>query len=114
MAHSMKGIIALWSGDFDDIPFGWKLCDGTNGTPDLSQRFIRAAGVGMDPHRVGGTTSHRHAVDFGSHAHDLPSGDFVQSGTGFGHSVTTSTVTGSTDSEYHIPSYYALCYIMHI
>lgn len=33
-----KGIIVAWYGS--DIPSGWMLCDGTNGTPDLRNRFI--------------------------------------------------------------------------
>jgi hypothetical protein len=30
------GGIIMWSGAIDDIPVGWALCDGSNGTPDLS------------------------------------------------------------------------------
>lgn len=41
---SMKGAIVMWSGSADDIPEGWALCDGTNGTPDLRDRFIVGAG----------------------------------------------------------------------
>lgn len=35
-----RGAIIMWSGAIDSIPSGWKLCDGTNGTPNLSGRFI--------------------------------------------------------------------------
>lgn len=35
-----KGVINMWSGAVGQIPTGWRLCDGTNGTPDLSGRFI--------------------------------------------------------------------------
>ena len=35
-----KGIIVAFSGDVTNIPSGWALCDGTNGTPDLRGRFI--------------------------------------------------------------------------
>lgn len=35
-----SGIIAMWSGSEDEIPLGWRLCDGTDGTPPLSGRFI--------------------------------------------------------------------------
>jgi hypothetical protein len=38
------GGIIMWSGALVDIPAGWQLCDGTNGTPDLQNRFILAAG----------------------------------------------------------------------
>lgn len=37
-----RGAIIMWSGDV--IPDGWALCDGNNGTPDLSGRFILGAG----------------------------------------------------------------------
>ena len=39
------GTIAVWSGETTNIPTGWALCDGTNGTPDLRNRFIIGAGV---------------------------------------------------------------------
>src|SRR5690606_24439652 len=41
---SMKGVIVMWSGSADNIPEGWALCDGTDGTPDLRDRFIVGAG----------------------------------------------------------------------
>ena len=31
-----RGII-MWSGTAADIPTGWALCDGTGGTPDLTE-----------------------------------------------------------------------------
>lgn len=37
-----KGTITMWSGD--NIPDGWSICDGTNGTPNLVGRFIKAVG----------------------------------------------------------------------
>jgi hypothetical protein len=38
-----KGVIVMWSGAIANIPSGWVLCDGTNGTPDLRDRFIVGA-----------------------------------------------------------------------
>ena len=38
------GGIMMWSGAINAIPAGWKLCDGQNGTPNLSGKFI----VGYD------------------------------------------------------------------
>jgi hypothetical protein len=38
-----RGIIALWSGEVANIPLGWGLCNGSNGTPDLTNRFIMGA-----------------------------------------------------------------------
>lgn len=39
------GIISMWAGAIADIPNGWFICDGENGTPDLIGRFV----VGLDP-----------------------------------------------------------------
>ena len=40
-----SGVIVMWSGSIANIPSGWALCDGSNGTPDLQGRFV----VGRDP-----------------------------------------------------------------
>jgi microcystin-dependent protein len=45
-------VILLWSGSIATIPSGWNLCDGTNGTPDLRNRFVVGAG---DSYAVGAT-----------------------------------------------------------
>lgn len=39
-----KGTIVIWSGSEDNIPSGWHLCDGTNGTPDLRSKYVLGAG----------------------------------------------------------------------
>ncbi len=36
-----SGVIVMWSGTIP--PTGWKICDGTNGTPNLRGRFIIGA-----------------------------------------------------------------------
>jgi microcystin-dependent protein len=45
------GVIVMWSGT--TIPSGWALCDGTNSTPDLRNRFIVGAN---DASKTGITT----------------------------------------------------------
>ena len=44
--HSVMptGIIVMWNNTAASIPAGWQLCDGTNGTPDLRDKFIVGAG----------------------------------------------------------------------
>lgn len=37
------GLISMWSGAIATIPSGWVLCNGSNGTPDLRNRFIIGA-----------------------------------------------------------------------
>lgn len=49
------GMIVMWSGELKDIPNGWVLCDGTNGTPDLRDKFVVGAGGGYQPRSKGGS-----------------------------------------------------------
>ena len=44
-ASTPIGLISMWAGAIDTIPEGWKLCNGSNGTPNLTGRFI----VGHNP-----------------------------------------------------------------
>ncbi len=39
-----SGVILMWSGAVNNIPAGFALCDGQNGTPDLRGKFV----VGYD------------------------------------------------------------------
>jgi hypothetical protein len=39
-----QGGIIMWSGTIEEIPEGWSFCDGTNGTPDLRDRFVPGTG----------------------------------------------------------------------
>lgn len=47
-----KGCIVMWSGARANIPGGWHLCDGNNGTPNLVGRFILG---GADKGTAGGS-----------------------------------------------------------
>ncbi len=46
------GGIIMWSGLEADIPKGWALCDGANGTPDLRGRFVLGAVGGSNTYAV--------------------------------------------------------------
>ena len=74
------GGIIMWSGLISAIPTGWSLCDGTDGTPDLRNRFVVGAGDEYDRNDVGGEKSvqlteselpsHNHTMESaGSHNH---------------------------------------------
>ena len=76
------GGIIMWSGSVNAIPEGWALCDGSNGTPDLRDRFIVGAGSSYNPGDTGGAKevtltiaqipSHNHTANSdtkGAHAH---------------------------------------------
>jgi len=45
----------LWSGSIGSIPSGWNLCNGTNGTPNLIDRFVVSAGGTYPVGAVGGS-----------------------------------------------------------
>lgn len=48
------GGIILWSGSIASIPTGWALCNGSNGTPNLTDKFIIGAG---NSYNVGNTAA---------------------------------------------------------
>ena len=52
-----SGLIAMWSGSIGSIPSGWYLCDGSNGTPNLTDRFIIGAGSSYSVNGTGGVSS---------------------------------------------------------
>lgn len=39
------GAIIMWSGSMNEIPDGWAVCNGQNGTPNLQGRFIVGYGA---------------------------------------------------------------------
>ncbi|MEA5622219.1 hypothetical protein [Nostoc sp. UHCC 0251] len=41
---AVKGMIVMWYGESNNVPKGWAICDGNNGTPDLRDRFVIGAG----------------------------------------------------------------------
>lgn len=64
------GMIMQWAGSVDAIPAGWQLCNGTNGTPDLRDKFVVAAGAARPHWSVGGADSRTVGTSAaGQHAH---------------------------------------------
>lgn len=51
------GLIAMWSGAINAVPTGWALCDGTNGTPNLRDRFVVGAGTTYAVGATGGSNT---------------------------------------------------------
>jgi hypothetical protein len=93
------GGIVMWSGTAGDIPAGWLLCDGRNGTPDLTSRFVMGAGTNQPPHETGGSVSHNHPAEL-SWAFAQPM---------FSPAAPAANNDGLAE---HLPPYYALCFIM--
>ena len=136
-----SGGIIMWSGSIASVPSGWYLCDGSNGTPDLRNRFVVGAGSTYVSAATGGSAdavvvSHTHtatSTDSG-HTHNAitqTSGSSA-SGTQFTNSfsgsvnttstqmiqtgsasITTTVATaGVSGTNANLPPYYALAFIM--
>ena len=104
------GGIIMWSGSVASIPLGWYLCNGSNSTPDLRNRFVVGAGGSYNPGNTGGADSvtlstsqipaHSHSGSTGSsgsHSHSASTG----SAGSHTHSASTNTVGDHTHDEYH-------------
>ena len=52
------GTIVDWAGSILSIPANWHLCDGSNGTPDLRDKFVVGAGLDYAVGVTGGEAAH--------------------------------------------------------
>lgn len=122
-----SGTIVMWSGTVDTIPNGWLLCDGTNNTPDLRNKFIIGAGDNHAVGATGGEATHTLSIDeIPTHSHKVKydSTGWVSIKTNSGTDGVVENTTSSYDGQYstsevggglphnNLPPYYALCYIM--
>jgi len=87
-ASFTAGMIIIWSGSLGSIPAGWVLCDGTNSTPDLRNRFVIAAG---DTYAVGATGGSANAIEV-THNHTATS---TVTDPGHKHNAITQVSGGS-------------------
>jgi hypothetical protein len=83
------GGIILWSGSVASIPSGWALCNGSNGTPDLRNRFVVGAG---STYAVAATGGSANAIVV-AHTHTATSTSSV-SDPGHTHTLPTSGTSG--------------------
>lgn len=71
-----QGSIIPWYGSPGNIPDGFALCDGKNGTPDLRDRFLVGAGNAYKLGDIGGENSVKlAATQIGNHYHAFGSYD---------------------------------------
>lgn len=105
------GMIAIWSGTLASIPARYQLCDGTNGTPDLRERFVFGAKATLPPGNFGGVTTHSHSFIAAPHNHDVGAGTDWDDGSAITLSTQNTQSGGTTDPDTNMPPWYALAYI---
>lgn len=92
------GVIALWDGPLSEIPTGWALCDGNNGTPNMLGKYVSGTpNSSTDPGATGGQNSFSLATSqLPSHTHGISTGN-----TGsHNHSFGTGSVSVANDRDY--------------
>lgn len=85
-----SGIICMWSGESTAIPSGWHLCDGTQNTPDLRDRFIVGAGSTYKVKDTGGEATHKLTTN------EMPSHNHGFTGTAHSHTGSLSNATAAS------------------
>lgn len=76
------GGIIMWSGSESNIPSGWALCNGQNGTPDLRDRFVIGAGSTHRAGTTGGNASVQLSEDnLPAHSHAFSNGQAASAGS---------------------------------
>lgn len=109
------GTIVQWSGTIAAIPAGWAQCNGSNGTPDLRDKFIIAAQSedgGVPVTNITGSLEFTGGSTDATHTHDIEdfTDNFVQP-AGASAALIPGTAVASEVLTV-IPPFYALFYIM--
>lgn len=91
-----KGTILMFNGASSEIPEGWAICNGSNGTPNLIEKFIKA---GTSSGVTGGNPNNEVTLtvdNMPTHSHDLLGS--ATTDTDGGHYHYTSANDGSSTS----------------
>lgn len=90
------GTVMVWSGTISNIPSGYLLCDGNNGTEDLRDSFIRCPADYSDGTGAtgGNSTITVSKSQLPSHNHDPVS---INTSGSHNHSVDLASANKSTD-----------------
>lgn len=91
-----KGTILMFNGASSEIPEGWAICNGSNGTPNLIEKFIKA---GTSSGATGGNPNNEVTLtvdNMPTHSHDLLGS--ATTDTDGGHYHYTSANDGSSTS----------------
>lgn len=114
------GGIIEWSGAVTDIWPGWALCDGSNGTPDLRDRFVVGAGGGYAVGATGGEATHTLTIsEIPAHSHSYSAitgdgGSIAGGSSVYGSYLRSTGSAGGGAAHENRPPFYALAYIMRL
>ena len=110
-----SGGIIIWSGSAAAIPTGWVLCNGSNSTPDLRDKFVVGAGSTYAVGATGGSAnaivvSHDHTFSAttssaADHQHAMAGGTYAGANTGTLDGTETLKVgdpQGGNDNHYSL------------
>lgn len=116
-----SGCILMWSGTIATIPTGWYLCNGSNGTPDLRNRFIVAAdadSTGTAMSTITGSALQTSDGVVQNHVHPVKTSNttggattYVRVGVAATQDVSQNTDNNTGGSSYNIARFYALAFI---
>lgn len=103
------GLISMWHGALANIPSGWVLCDGQNGTPDLRDKFVKGAAAAQNPGGAGGALTHGHAAhashthqytEVPNHVHQITDPGHTHVQNAHNHVITSQTATTGAATSY--------------
>ena len=116
----VTGMILMYTGT--TAPTGWALCDGTNGTPNLRDKFIVGSGSTYSNGDTGGQADaivpdHTHTTSIdGGHVIPGNGGTSYPYGGAGTYASTIFSMNNPTNGESvtnkNLPPYYALCFIV--
>lgn len=131
------GAIIMYNASFASIPSNWQLCDGTNGTPNMTNKFVYGTNTEGQLKDAGGSAnsivvSHNHTFSgsaLPSHTHTAQSiintqntgplggsgsakdSAIITDGASAGTPTGTISTDGSSGTNANIPPYIKLAYI---
>ena len=90
LAALPRGSIIVWTSK--DIPNGWAICDGTNGTPDMRDKFIVGASNNRDVNVTGGHATTAISLEGLDHYHGVGHNTNLRTdgGAGWGWNFSTN------------------------